>query len=216
MKMKRKIMAIWVILLLIAIPISIAEANENTKETNNETLQAELAAVNPDGTLTTETMYLSEEEVTELENTIPVLIDKIQTAGSWENLLEIIRNFLKNSPILNSILGLFTRFRKALYRSIVISSGHGFKFNPFKKTDFSLREKITFWHYSSDKLFKDRTIIITPLAFKMKILKGRQFGFMRNFFGIYLFIARKLPEKSYTFFIGTAQKARGIEVFPNI
>ena len=46
----------------------------------------------------------------------------------------------------------------------------------------------------------------------MKVLKGLQIGFMSRFIGLYLFVARKLPEKSYTFFMGTARRINGIQL----
>ena len=59
-KMKRKIMAIWRLLLLIATPISIAEADETSeKGENNETSLVKFATFKSDGTLTTEKILSS-------------------------------------------------------------------------------------------------------------------------------------------------------------
>lgn len=212
MKMKRKIIAIWVILLLIAIPFGIAQASEtNEQEQNNETIPVEIATFE-EGIPTTEKVILSEEELVEFENTISALIDKIQSVTNWEGLKDIINGLLGSNA-----LGIFSIFRSLLSRLLpgrtyVISSGHGYKFNPFKKSSIKIRKKLSFWHYSSGEILKDRTIILKPLALKIKVLKGLQFGFMTKFTGIYIYVARKLPEKSYTFFMGMAQRANGIQL----
>ena len=86
MKMKRKILAIWVILLLVTIPFGIVQASETLElEQNNETVTVELAAFESDEILTTETLVLSEKELIELESTVSGLIEKIQSANSWED-----------------------------------------------------------------------------------------------------------------------------------
>jgi hypothetical protein len=214
MEMKRKIMAIWVILLLVAIPIGVAQASEsNDREQNNETVSVELITFESDEILSTETVVLSKEDLIELENIISILIVRIQSAKNWEEIEGIINNLPKtNGVILSIIFKILSKFRLSRSRAFVISSGHGYKLNPFKKSELKIRKKFTFWHYSSGKIIKDRTIYFQPLAFKMKILKGIQFGFMTRFTGIYIFVARKLPEKSYTFFLGTAHRIKGIQI----
>lgn len=214
MKMKRKIMAIWVILLLVAIPLGIAEASETyEKEQDSENLIVELVSVKSDGGLTTEKMFLSEEKVVELENTLSIFLQTFQSAKNWEELADIIDSSIGTSNSLAlTILKSYINLRLSKSRAFVISSGHGFNFNPFKKNDLKLRKDINFWHYSSGKLIEDRTIIIQPLALKMKLLTGIQFGFMTRFTGIYIFVSRRLPEKSYTFFMGTARRINGIQV----
>ena len=212
--MKRKILAIWVILLLVTIPFGIVQASETLElEQNNETVTVELAAFESDEILTTETLVLSEEELIELKSTISVLIEKIQSSNSWEALEELINNLQrKNNPIISTIFKILSKFKLFRSRAFVISSGHSYKFNPFKKGGLDIRKKFTFWHYSSGERIKDRTIYFQPLAFNMKVLKGIQVGFMTRFTGIYIFIARKLPEKSYTFFMGTAGRISGIQL----
>jgi len=217
MKMKRKILAICVILLLVTIPFGIVQASETyEKEQNNETISVEITTFESDGITTTETVVLSEEELAGLENTVSILIERIQSAKNWEEIEGIIDNLPKANGIIFSIIfRILSKFRLFRNRAFVISSGHGYKFNPFKKSAVKIRKTFTFWHYSSGKILKDRTIFFKPLAFKMKILKGLQFGFMTRFTGIYIFVARRLPQKSYTFFMGTAGRINGIDVFPN-
>jgi len=213
--MKRKIMAIWVILLLIGIPTCITQASETqANEQSNETVSIEMVYINEAGTLTTETLSISEEELAEFENTISIIMDKIQSATSWEELQNIINNLpIKNGIITSLILKILSKFKLLISRGLIISLGHSFKLNPFKRNSFKLRQRLIFWYYTGKT--SDRTIILQPLAFKMKILKGLQFGYMSKFFGIYIFIAKKLPQKSLTFFIGTVRRTNGIQLIPS-
>ena len=216
MKMK-KIMAIYLLLLLMAIPSGIAEAGvANDTIQNNESTSVFLTSFLSDGSSTTERMLVSEEEVVELKNTFSNLIQSALAVKSLQGLKKLIDNLISNNnPIISAIFKPFSKFRPLLNRGFVISFGHGFKFNPFKN-NLKIRKKIDFWHYSSGKLIKDRTIIFKPLALKVKVLTGLQFGFMTRFTGIYVFISRKLPEKGYTFFMGTARRINGLQVLPKI
>ena len=212
MKWKRKIMAIWIILLLITMPLGIAQASEtHNNEEKNEEISIEIFSLASDEILKTETIFLSEEELIEFENTISSLIDKIQSAENFQEVREIINKFSEGNK-----LGIFSIIKALLSkilagRTYVISSGHGYKYNPLKKGSIKIRKKLLVWHYSSGKILKDRTIILKPLALKMKILKGSQFGYMTRFTGMFLYVARKFPQKSYTFFIGMARRANGIQ-----
>jgi hypothetical protein len=217
MKMKRKIIAIWIILLLIAIPFSIAQASETyEEEQNNENISIEIAAVNEDGSIITEIFTFSEEEIEDFESTITNLMDAIQSATSLKEIENILENIPTQNGIFMSIFSklfskIFSGFQGMRNRGFVISHGHSFKLNPFKKNSFKIRKKSTFWHYSNGEKSSDRTIIFKPVALKMNILSGRQFGRMSNFLGIYIFIAKRFPQKSITFFMGTARRINGRE-----
>ena len=218
MDVKRKTIAIWIILLLITIPIGIAQAGETEeKKENNENNLVELVSYKSDEISDVKSLFLSDEETFNLENTINDILKEIQTAKSMDDLENILdTSALQSSPIIFSALKTLIKSKLSRSRSIVISSGRGYNFNFLKKNEFKITKKLSFWHYSSGNLFKDRTIILQPLAFNMKVLKGRQVGFMSTFTGIYIFVSRKLPQKSFTFFLGTAPRINGIEVFPSI
>jgi len=211
--MKKKIMAIWLILLLVTIPFGIAQAGEkHGQENNNQSILVELSTIISDKISTTDSILLSEEELVEFENTISILIDKIQSANNWGEFKGVIKNFLKGSN-----LKTFSILRKLFSKIIpgktyVFSSGHGYKLNPLKKGSMKIRKILSVWHYSSGKILKDRTIIVKPLALKLRILKGSQFGFMTRFTGLYFNVVRKFPNKSYTFFMGTVRRAFGIQI----
>lgn len=214
MKCKRKIIAIWIILLLITIPFGIVQANDTIeKEQNESKIPIEIVTLDSDKIIKTETIYLTEKELAEFESTISNLMDKIQSAENWQGIKNIINNFLEGGN-----LGIFKIIKTLLskiisIRTYVISSGHGFKINPIKKGSIRLRKKVLLWHYSSDKnILKDRTIILKPLALKLRVLKGSQFGMVSRFTGMFIYVARKFPQKSYTFFMGMAKRASGLQM----
>ena len=211
--MKKKILAIFSILLLVTIPFGIGGASElQLNQETDEPASLEIAVFDEYDTITTETLTISQEDLITIEETISILMDKIESAESWEEIENILNNFQLNG-IIGSIIGkLLSKLNIFRTRGFVVSSGHFYKLNPFKKTEIDIKKGFAFWHYSSGSMFKDRTIILIPLQFKMKILTGTQFGFMYKFFGIYLFLSSKLPNKSYSFFIGTAKRINGIQL----
>ena len=214
---KRKIIAIWLILLLITIPIGIAQASETyNKEQNIDTVTVELISIESDGIISTNKMILSEEELVIIENTITLLIEKIQSVKSWQELKTTIINILgqSNSALLTVIASLFES-KGLSSRAFVISSGQGFRLNPLRKNQIKIRKQLSFWHYSSGELLNARTIILKPLALKLKTLKGLQVGAMTRFTGIYFSTSRNIPQKSYTFFLGTAARINGIQLEPS-
>ena len=217
MKTKRKIMAIWVILLLVAIHFSIAQASETTTD-NNETISVELVTVAPDGSLAIENLLISEEELAELESAIAMIMDQIQSIDNLDGgaLRDLIERILgRDNSLFGRILGIFTALKLTRNRGFVISSGHGIDCTPLKKISFKIRRRAAIWHYNSNGMIDDRTIILKPLALNMKILRGRQFGIMTGFFGIYLSVSQGLLRNSYTMFMGTARHINGIQFSPS-
>ena len=196
---------------MVAIPISIAEAEVTTqKQQNNENITVELGNIETDGTITAEKTILSTSQLLNLEKTLTNIIGNIQSIEDLD-ILESLTGKIFGSSILGKVSQSLFKIKLKNSRAFVISSGHNYGFNLFKKNDLKIRKTFTFWHYTSDGFLKDRTIILQPLALSMRILKGRQFGFMTGFTGIYLHIPRSLPEKSYTFFIGTARNIKGMD-----
>lgn len=222
MEMKRKIIAILAVLLLFAIPFNVAQAGEIQ---NEETTSVEIGDINENGDLITETFSLPEEQLVELEAVLSVISEKIGSANSLQEIENIIQNIQIKSGISGTIVSkiisiittfirkIITTFRLFFDRSLVFSSGHGYRLNPLKHTElFKITKKFAFWHYSNKGAIKDRTIIFRLRGLKMRILTGGQFGWMRNFFGLYIYIARRIPRMSYTFFMGTARRINGIQV----
>ena len=109
---------------------------------------------------------------------------------------------------MNLLTKILSKLKSCGHRGLVISSGHSYKINPFKKNYMKLIQRFAFWHCSNNEKSIDKTYIIKPFAFKMNILQSIQFGVMSKFFGIY--IANKLPPKKYTFFMGTTSRINGM------
>ena len=213
MKGKRKIMAIFVILLLTSIPIGIVQASESLeKNENKKTVSIEITTFNSDEILETERILLSANDLIVFKEKIETLIDRIQFAESWDEVQSIVNNVLNGNKlgIFSLIKLLFSKIIAG--RTYVISSGHGYKFNPLKKGSMKIRKTLSIWHYSTGKILKDRTIILKPLALKMRVLKGSQFGIMTRFTGLFIYTAKKFPQKSHTFFIGIARRVNGIQM----
>ena len=73
------------------------------------------------------------------------------------------------------------------------------------------------WCYvdSSDIMpISSGTGVISLNPFEIKTFTGAQMGFMLRFRGLYIHVAQPLPQKAYTFFIGTAKQIGGIEFIP--
>jgi hypothetical protein len=219
MKMKRKILAIWIVALFFAISMSHAEASESSEIVENEPILVEFGSIASDGTFTAEAMFISEEDLAELETAIALFMDNIVATNDFDggflkDLLEKI--FGNGNPLLESILGIFTTLRLTRTRGFVISSGHGRDYTPLKKISFKIRRKVAVWHYNSNGLVDDRTIIVKPLALRLKILRGRQVGIMTKFLGVYLSVSRGFLSNSYTFFMGTARHINGFDFSPDL
>jgi len=218
MKIKRKIMAIGIAVLFIAISISHVEAGNSSNDAENEPILVEFGSIASDGTFSTDTLFISEEDLSELEEAVSLIMDKIQTTDfDWGSLRELIeRIFGREGILFGRLLEIFSKFKLSKTRGFVISSGHGRDLSIRDSFSFNIRKNLAIWHYNSRKLFNDRTIIVKPFALKLKILKGRQVGIMTNFFGLYLSVSKGFLKDSYTFFMGTARRINGFEVFPRL
>lgn len=213
MDMKRKIIAISIMVLFLAIPLNIAEASTITKTQENEPIILEIVTVDSDGFLNTEEITFYEDDFKELEDAISTIMNKIvsTTDLNWNFLKDLIERLLDNdSPLFGKILEIFSLLKLSRNRGFVISSGHGYDLNPLDKFTFKIRKKVAFWHYNSNGI-SSRTIIVKPFALNMKILEGRQIGFMSRFIGVYFFISRGFLKETNTFFIGAARHINGIQ-----
>ena len=216
MEIKRKLIAILIILLLLAIPLSIAQASESSEKVKQtETIPVELVAYQEDGTLSTEKLFLTEQEIVELENVITKIMDEIESSGNWGIIDKIIEKFANDdSTLVGKIIGMISGLKVIKKRSFVVSSGRGIDYNPLKKITFKIRKNVALWHYNSNSILTGRTIILQPLKLNMKILKGAQVGIMTRFTGLYLSISRGFLKESYTMFMGVTRHANGIQLTP--
>lgn len=213
MEMKRKILAILMVFMFFTIPISFAQASMINQEQGNDTVSLEIASFNEDSSFNTDIISLSEEELADFENILSVLMDRIQSAGNLDEVSNILDNFANQNGIIKSIITrLISSLKNLRYRGFVMSLGHRLRLNPFKKNSYKIRQNSKFWFYTNGGKTEDRTIILKPFSLKFDILRGLQIGRMSGFFGIYIYIAKKFPQKSTTFFIGTARRINGFDI----
>ena len=214
MFMKRKIIAMSIMVLILLLPLNIAEGSNNSNIKNKESFSLEIITNDPDGFQESQEFIFYIEEFEDIINIFSKIMDQIELNKEidWNSIITAIVKIIgKDNPLLDKILGIFSMLNLSRNRSFVISSGHGFDINPLDKFTLRLRKKIMAWHYNTNGVIGPRTIIVKPFAMAMKTLYGRQIGFMSKFFGVYFFISKGFLEESYTFFIGTARHINGIQ-----
>ena len=212
--MKCKFLAIGAALLffgLLAVPATASE----------EKTTIECSFVDVGGKISKEKVVLSEKNLEKLEGLITKFINALQVAKSTEEVSQAISTFCTGCHHLGLLKHfIFIRplayFRFVPCCSFVVSKGYGYRFLPFKYSNFRIYKPLTIWHYTNKyrlgALCPSKTVIVRWLPFHVKTLTGVQLGFMTNFFGIYIYIAKPLPKKSFTFFMGFARHATGVEV----
>lgn len=206
--MKRKIVAIFAMFLMLSMPLGIVQASETKKESN---IRLEIETVGKKGNILNEEIITNAEELQEFQNIIKELFEKLKNAENFDTILNILLRFSgKDNKLFNKVFKLFTKTKMIGNRAFVFSSGACYDLNPLKQDQFKIRKRSTFWRYSTGTI-NPRTLILKPFKLDSDILTGTQFGFMRKFTGIYIHISRTIPEKSYTFFMGTAKNAIGLD-----
>ncbi len=189
----------------------------NTK-TEENTVEIEIGNINDDGTIETEVFTLSESEFEELQSVLSKISEEIEYATDIEQVKCILHGFLWkfDSPIIYLIHVIIWKVLDLIdgpySRDFVISHGWGYKFRPFRHSEFDICRPLTIWHYGSRSILASRSIILRLFPFEMKVLKNSQLGMMLYFKGIYLYVARQIPQMSYTFFMGIARHACGFDL----
>jgi hypothetical protein len=208
MKIKRKTIAIVIVLLLVVMTFNIVEANDKTKENKTiETSSIKIISFEKDGSIVTDSIQLSEEEIGHLEEYLTKIIEKISLDEEWNviSLFNLFKYFLKNNIFIRFFKKIINIIKDIFNNPFIVSIGRCLKLNPFKRSSVKFRTGFSFWRYSSGSTF-----VFTPLGLNSRFYHGRQFGSMRGFIGVYMFFARSYPEKSTTFFIG---HAKNVNVF---
>jgi hypothetical protein len=207
------ILAIGIILLFIGLAFSPATAQTTIKDRLKDFTS----------------LQLSESEITSMEKFLPTLIEKMQTATSYSELIDIIQNFMKENgrhPILTLLLTIcmkminfnfnFNQLRPVRKTAFVMSMGYTNKLLSFGKNKINIAKPMTTWFYTgrSNVVLNSRTIIVDPYPFSIKKLDGRQVGLMTNFIGFYIHFSGSITDKAKTFFFGYASTIRGFDLSP--
>ena len=157
---------------------------------------------------------------------------EMSKATNYNELIEIIQDFITDYGrhpflvlLLQIVIGIMNvsnkidGIRPLRKNAFVMSWGFTNKINPFKNNNVDLYRPLTLWYYSgkSNLILNSRTIIISFSPFQIKMLTGRQIGFMRNFAGLYWHRETTLGSKSFTLFMGKSTTVRGFDLsFLNI
>jgi hypothetical protein len=174
-------------------------------------------------------LRLVKEEIASMEKFLPALLDKISTATSYANLIDIVQSFIAENgrhPVLVFLLSLFIKgidfnykinqLRPLRKNVLILSWGFTHKFLALGKNKFNLIRPCTLWFYSgrSNLILNSRTIILDPYPFGIKMFTGRQIGLMSDFKGIYIRRSGPIADKAITMFIGFSSVVRGLDLSP--
>ncbi|MFH1100440.1 MAG: hypothetical protein V1726_00180 [Methanobacteriota archaeon] len=190
-------------------------------------VSVECMIVDDDG-VTSTPVLLSQEEIDTFLEKISALSDQLNPDQSYLEILRTITDFSDtlddHSMLDQNLFETIGDFHLGLLgkRVFILSYGHGVQLNPLRKFQINfLRPSYLLWFYPDithngiirDAL-SDRTIIIDPSPFRVRVLDGRQIGMMRRFIGIYIFIPGQSPTDSTVLFIGYTFKVFGLDLSP--
>jgi hypothetical protein len=162
------------------------------------------------------TLLLSETDLNLLTSVIDQVISDM---ASEKTIYSAITHLLNrgiswNYPLLSLITTLLIRLRMINNHVFIISQGWSYTLNPLRNTTLDLYRLLGVWHYGSGFMFKQSKTVIIRHGYgtwEKEVLLGKQAGIMDNFYGLWLHIPKRLPQKSYTFLVGIARHAVGID-----
>jgi hypothetical protein len=223
--MKKQVLVIGVIVLFIGVGFNPAIAYfAPEKDIEEVNINLEYSTIGLDTSIKNQKIKLSESEFLDLQNMLLELIEKLDSVNEPDDFEEIITSILSNDrifgfkhPIIEWILNFLSSYKLPRSRSLVISQGWGFKINPFRNHRFDIYRPLTIWQYSDNWGFNipGRTFILKLSPFNTEILHDRQIGCMTHFFGLYIFVSQPIPQKCWTFFVGSARRVIGIDFDPS-
>ena len=231
--LKQKALVLGMIVLFLGLTISpVTSVQLQKNEQLTEEFKSEVLTVSPEKTVDieytmfnveglpiTDTVTVTEQELEEIMTILSLLMEKIGTCSDFNEVVAILEKFTDEctNPVVSKIFGSFLGIYIPLLprgRVFIMSHGWGYKLRPFRSSSIKIRRFFTPWHYSRhDLTLTAKTYMIKLFKPSIKILRGPQIGWMTQFFGLYIYVARSFPHKSYTFFFGSAWNSRGIDLF---
>jgi hypothetical protein len=214
----KEIIAVGIILLFLGLAVSPVTSQTTIKEKLEIGTIGDLASIR-----------LSEQDLTTMEKFLPILIEKLQTATSYSEIIDIAHSFVREygrHPVLVLVLGLlmktinfqykFGQFRPVRKNAFVISWGFTNKLLSYKSLGIQIIRPITSWYYSArfNVVLDSRTIILDPYPLSIKVITGRQIGYMTNFIGLYIHRSGINAQQSTTYFFGYATIIRAFDLSP--
>jgi hypothetical protein len=213
------IIAVGVILLFMGMAVTPITAITPTP------IQKEVATI---GTLSSH-IQLAETDYIAMEKVLPTLMDKMKSATSASDLINILQSFLTEHGrqlglvlVLNMAIKIIRlqnkieQLRPVRKTAFIMSWGFTNKILALGKNKFNFARPFTLWFYSgrSNLVLNSRTIIVDFRPFSIKMETGRQIGMMTNFIGIYHFGKNMFGDKARTFFMGYAGSIRAFDLSP--
>lgn len=170
----------------------------------------------------------SDDQKAVLEQILPTLMEKMQTATTPEELLTTLRSFMRDwgqYPLVTLLVGFMIKiitwnvqFSKVLpvrKSALILSWGFAHGLLPSRDGRMNIFRPFTMWYYSGKaNLLNSRTMIIDFSPFSIRKLTGRQIGFMQDFIGVYVYRAHTLTDRSFTFMLGHVGTVRGFDLSP--
>jgi hypothetical protein len=188
-------------------------------------VQKEVATI---GTLNSHIQLMETDYIT-MEKVLPTLMDKMKSATSASELINILQSFLtEHGRRLGLVLVLnlaiktiklqnkIAQLRPVRKTAFIMSWGFTNKLLTLSKSKTSFARPFTLWFYTgrSNLVLNSRTIIVDFRPFSIKMETGRQIGMMTNFIGMYHFGKNMFGEKARTFFMGYAGSIRAFDLSP--
>jgi len=214
----KEIIAVSIILLFLGLAVSPVTSQTTIKDKLEIGTIGDLASI-----------QLSEQDLTTMEKFLPILVEKMQTATSYSEIVNIAQSFVKEygrHPVLVLVLALliktinfqykFGQFRPVRKNAFVISWGFTNKLRSYKSLGIQMIRPITSWYYSArfNVVLDSRTIILDPYPLSIKVITGRQIGYMTNFIGLYIHRSGINDQQSVTYFFGYATIIRAFDLSP--
>ena len=224
-KMQRKNMIsitgiILAIVFLLINPFSVAQISTPESEQPGP-IEVDCVIVDEDG-ISAIPLLVSQDDLDNFIEKLEQLTEELGTQESYRGLLRFITEFTDNSDETSFLeMQLFEAIGDLHLnligkRVFILSHGRGYQINPLRKFQVNLlRPSFLFWYYpgSSTRLITtDRTIIVDPSPFQVRMLDGRQIGFMRRFIGVYLYIPGATSAENRIFFAGYAYRVFGLDL----
>jgi hypothetical protein len=188
-------------------------------------VQKEVAAIS---TLNSHVQLVENDYVT-MEKVLPALMDKMKSATSASDLVNILQSFsvahgrrLGLVLVLNLAIKIIklenkiAELRPVRKTAFIMSWGFTNKLLAWSKSKTNLARPFTLWFYSgrSNLLLNSRTIIVDFRPFSIKMATGRQIGMMTNFIGFYHFGKNMFGDMARTFFMGYSGSIRAFDLSP--
>ncbi|MCX6661551.1 MAG: hypothetical protein NTY91_03270 [Euryarchaeota archaeon] len=216
------LLAIGVILLFLGVIFNPVTAQLTVQDKLQEKIEAtSIGAV--------QQLQLTRADIVSMQKFLPDLIEKMSTATSRTNLVDIVQSFIGQNgrhPFLVFLLSLtikgidfnykINQLRPLRKNVFIMSWGFTNKFLSLGKNKLNIVRPSTFWFYSgrSNLILNSRTIIIDPYPFGIKMFTGRQIGFMTDFKGLYIHRSGSIADKAITMFFGFTSTVRGFDLSP--